>query len=477
MDVKLLIQRDGKNTLKDELLKKSSLKKLKKFYCLIGGIKETGYEIFEEFLIDNKARKNFVIGFDKKYTTKRMLEGLLGYTKNIWVYNNNSLIEFCTNIFVFEEDIEATVYTFSGNVSDTLMNDDILMYNKISYKLNDKIDNLKYQEYINMFLTDIKNEGYIKLNKELIEELTINKEIFTTKRYNHNVMSISEMLDNKEEENIKENKAKIKIPKVNLDLKDLEFNIDIEDETKKEKDMFKDNNDKKEVKDKKDKKEKLKEEKRTKKDKIVEETEENSELFEGTLNIENMLFEKSNIKLDRRKIQKENQEEAKAKAEDAKNKATTNKKIDLDKVSNVFMELKDKPSKGREITSLLIPNQIKKLIPNFFETKSDSINMKKEDGTYKEQNITLEIVDVKNSRKLKDENAYISSKIGKTHTAIVSEKFSEINYVEKDIARIVKLSDCIYHVEIISKDIEEYILWKKACNQILSGSDRRYGVM
>ncbi|MNP74701.1 hypothetical protein D3C76_1716220 [compost metagenome] len=52
-----------------------------------------------------------------------------------------------------------------------------------------------------------------------------------------------------------------------------------------------------------------------------------------------------------------------------------------------------------------------------------------------------------------------------------------MSYSNKDIARIIKLSSDIYHIEIISKDMQEYKLWSKLCNQSLKSTDRKYGMM
>ena len=48
---------------------------------------------------------------------------------------------------------------------------------------------------------------------------------------------------------------------------------------------------------------------------------------------------------------------------------------------------------------------------------------------------------------------------------------------EKDIARIIKLSSDVYHIEIISQDMQEYNIWEKLCNQKFKASTRKYGMM
>ena len=73
------------------------------------------------------------------------------------------------------------------------------------------------------------------------------------------------------------------------------------------------------------------------------------------------------------------------------------------------------------------------------------------------------------------------------HTQIITDKsineylksnnIKSINYEENDIARIIKLSDDTYHIEIISKKLQEYKLWSKICNQKFKSSQRKYGMM
>ena len=50
MKVKLNVQNNGVNTLK-ERFEQNSNKDLKKVYMLIGNMKESGFDILEEFLI------------------------------------------------------------------------------------------------------------------------------------------------------------------------------------------------------------------------------------------------------------------------------------------------------------------------------------------------------------------------------------------------------------------------------------------
>lgn len=116
------------------------------------------------------------------------------------------------------------------------------------------------------------------------------------------------------------------------------------------------------------------------------------------------------------------------------------------------------------------------MIPEFFgldEAQNEEIN-----GTlYKVKNIDLEIVDAKNNVKLNDKNAKITYKPRQSYLTFKSEKLSNIDYQENDIVRIIKLSEDVYHIEIIDKDMQEYKVWSKLCNQTFRASTKKFGMM
>ena len=145
MKVILKIQKDGVNTLKDEVLSHSN-SKLKKIYVVAGNIKESGYDIIEECLIDLKAKKLIAFGVDKKNTTRKMLENVLKYTKNVYIWDNNAEVEFNTNMLVFEYEDEAFVYLVSGAITDGMLETDRTMYTKLAFDLIR--DKKEYEEYI-----------------------------------------------------------------------------------------------------------------------------------------------------------------------------------------------------------------------------------------------------------------------------------------------------------------------------------------
>ena len=181
--------------------------------------------------------------------------------------------------------------------------------------------------------------------------------------------------------------------------------------------------------------------------------------------MENMLFEKADIKLKKNK-----REEKEAKEENK------NRKVDLEKVSNLFIELPVKNNK--ESDEIKVPNYIKDLIENFFQgLNSQKLTQNEFGSMQRKQDITLEIIDVNNGDKYRDNLASITEVQGKTYTSFNTEKLKDIYYEEKDLARIIKLSNTTYHIEIIPKTTEEYNVWKKLCTTPMRGTTRCYGIM
>jgi len=461
----LKIQKDGVNTLKEEILAHSN-SKLKKIYIIASNIKESGYDIVEECLIDLKARKFMAFGIDKKNTTRKMLENILKYTKTVYIWDNNADIEFNANIFVFEYEDEACVYLVHGDVTDSMLDTDISMYTKLVYNLIK--DKKEYEEYIDVLTKEIK-QSFVKLTKEYIDELAEQKLIFTTKQYMHVVPSIAELLGKTEKEDKKDSeKAAKSLPKIEIDTSDLGgFEIDlgdiaidvpdvepeVEEEKQPEQEVemsaFGLNEDVQEV-----------------------QTEEDYVISDEAIDMEALVLDTKVVKINKNDIIKETKKEKK----EAKEKQAS-KKINLAKVSNVIMELAKKPTKGKDIDKIKIPNYIKDMIPNFFEVMEEASLVKAIDGEYKEAKIKLEIIDVNTSNKYTDTSASLRQRVGQTYVEFESEKLAEIMYEEMDIARFIKLAKDSYHIEIIPKGIEEYALWDKMCTNSFRGSSRQYGLM
>ena len=492
MKIKLNIQKNGENLIKDNLLRESESKP-KKVYFYMGDVKESGFDILEECLIDLKARKLIVIGVNKKNTTKKMLDTLISYTKSVYVFNNNGMVEFDSNICIFEYDNKANVYIMNAHVSEGALVDNVATYTTVEYDLENKEDAASYKEYVDTLVSISKLEDAIKLEKPVIKELFEEGQIFTPKQYTHSVMTIAELLGEKKEENkvenAKDNDVEIaedevevkseKIPTVDLsDMDDfaIDIDIDIDESIEKEEELLLEMEEPK-------KEEKTSKKKEIKTKNVEEtipeymETEDTDEEFEfdenAVLDIESMLFEKADIELDKKSI---NKKITKEKEDSEEGKAVT-KKVDLTKVSNLIMQLPKKPTKGKDVNVVKVPNYIKDMIPDFFGNVAKFKTVEKVDGTYKETNVKLEIIDIVTGQKYSDVSAKLSQKTGQTYITFSSEHFKDISYNENDIIRIIKLAEDTYHMEIVSQDVQEYKIWKKLCTKNFKGSSRSYGVM
>ncbi len=487
MQVNIIMQKENENTLANAIstcLEENA----KKAYFFIGNFKETGYKIIEEDLIDIKTKLYFAIGIDKKTTTRSMLEGLIDYTDDVYYYSNNNLNEFVSTICIFEYTDRAHVYVSSSNISESGIQTDLSIYTKITYNLKDASDKQEYKNHVKELQKMVTDNDFEKLDKNAIEKLVENKEIFSTRQYNHTVMSISELLgkkDKKEEpkkdELSKEEiddvyKKDIEIPKI--DLSDISIDIDIpeEAETKVKEDIAIDYEE-----------DKITLPKDIEQYEEVEEKEdvidENNELYDAsmkddeldlseTLDINDMLFSKADIKLDV-KSSKPKKKKEKETIDEEENIVKT-KKVNLNNVTNLIFEVSAKNSK--EENTVRVPNHVRTMIPEFFgldEAESEEIN-----GTiYKVKNISLEVVNAKTNEKYTDKEAKITYKPKQSYLTFVSDMLNNISYEENDIVRIIKMSENEYHMEIVDKNIQEYKVWSKLCNQTFRASTKRFGVM
>ncbi|MBR5228080.1 MAG: hypothetical protein IKV94_05545 [Clostridia bacterium] len=470
MKVKFYAQKNSVNTLK-EIFEMNSNGDLKKTYMVIGNLKESGFYILEEFLIDLKARKYFLVGIDKKNTTRRMLEELCKTTKNVYVYNNNYANELNANIFVFEYSKFARVYVSSGSLSESSLITDVTCYTGIEFDLENKDEAIQYKDYVVEITKESKSEEFIAIDKQYVAKLVEDKEIFSTKQYTHNVMSISDLIK-KQKEEVKEEVEEVveertnKVPKIDLSsMDDVSFDIDLGkeevaiEEVVSEDIQF-------------DKLQEKVVDSELVEDMVSEvelDAQEEETVQDEVIDMESMLFEKADIKLNKKKAMKTTEKtEEKIKS----------KKLDLTKVSNIFLELPSKPTKEKDSMQLKTPNYILDMIPHFF-SELNSEKMKKSDEGINEKKIeiNLEIVDVNSNTRYVDKSAMLLDQQNKTYIALISDKLQEIYYEEGDLARIIKLADNTYHVEIIPKTSEEYNVWKKMCTNSMRGTSRCFGMM
>ena len=491
MQVKIIMQRENENTIANAI-SNCLENNAKKAYFFIGNFKETGYKIVEEDLIDIKTKLFFVIGIDKKTTTRSMLDGLLSYTSDVYYFSNNNINEFASNICIFEYTDKVEMYVCTSNMSESGIQTDLSLYTKVEYDLKNNEDKQLYKLQIKELLKIVELEGFNKLDKDGVNKLVEDKEIFSTRQYNHSVMSISELLGKKpqKEESKKELveepddilNREVEIPKV--DLSDISIDIDIpEEELQSPKKQEEITIDYKEDELPEQEKEEISKTEDKKQEENIESQEDEEDIpdLDGidpneTLDINDMLFSKADLKLDitKEKAPKKSSKRKKEVLPEDQDELVKVKKLNLNNVSNLIFELSSKNSK--EPDAIRVPNYIKTMIPEFFgldEAQNEEIN-----GTlYKVKNIDLEIVDAKNNVKLNDKKAKITYKPRQSYLTFKSEKLSNIDYQENDIVRIIKLSEDVYHIEIIDKDMQEYKVWSKLCNQTFRASTKKFGMM
>jgi len=468
MKVELKVQKDSVNTLKEEILSHSN-KKLKKIYIIASDVKESGYDILEECLIDLRARKFIALGIDKKNTTRKMLENVLKYTKNVYVWDNNADVESNVNILAFEYEEEAFVYLAQGGLTDSMLSTDLSIYTKLAYDLIK--DKKEYEEYIDGITKTVK-DNFVKLEKTYIDELAEQKLIFTTKQYIHVVPSIAELLGKKQEPEEQIEETPKKLPKVELDVNSLDsFVIDLGDMAdiepeKQQSDVLEQQEEQVEE-------QEVETEAFGLNENILEEEDQDYVISDEAIDMEALVLESKVVKINKDDIEK-GKEKSKKKAEQEKQ---TTKKINLDRVSNIIMELASKPTKGKDVNKIKVPNYIKDMVPQFFEIMEDAKLSKTDDGEYKEAVIKIEVIDVNSGMKYVDANAKIRQRVGQTYVEFETNKLIDVAYEELDIARVIKLAKDYYHIEIIPQGIEEYTLWDKMCTNSFRGSSRQYGLM
>ena len=484
MKTNLIIQNSKENSLIEVL--KGRLEDAKKLYVISSSFKESGFELLEEELIDSKIKSKFIIGVDKKNTTKLMLEALLKLTKDVSYYINNGDVEFNSNYIIVENTFSAFVYSIDS-VSESALSVGIGSILVVEYDLKNKEDKELYKELIKKFISLEAREDFYILDKASIDKLVENKEIFSTRQYNHTVMSISELLNKnaQNEENKKEEtkEEKVEIPKV--DLSDIDFDIDLSademvvpvEEKKSKKSKKEDKNDL-DIKIDDDVKKLNIKDTQSVEDIVDKDSEFYDEELEDinfdendTLDINDLLFEKADVKL---KKNKQKKEDTKKEEEEL----VGVKKVNLNNVSNLIMQLPQRPQKGQDLSNVKVPNYIKQMIPEFFDLNSENAKNESINGSmYKLRNIEIEIVDAKTGEKYKDSSAKLMQKQNQTYLTFTTDEMKNITYNEKDIVRIIKLSNNVYHIEIISQDLSEYKIWDKLCNQNMKSTDRRFGVM
>ncbi len=458
----------------------------KKMYIYAGTVKESGFNIIEENIIDTSVKLVMYMGVDKKNTTKSLLESILSYSKEVYYYNNNEIKEFEGTSIVFENDKRAVIYFSSGKISENSMTEDLVMISKFEYDLKSDLEKREYKEKIKQ-LSSLKDLEFTLLKKSDISDLIDSKIIFSNKQYEHSVKSIAELLGKKDE--AKKDSKDVKsdedivasdfgMPEVKLDDSFSDFDIDVS--------MVSEAVIKTDAKEEKTKKKSKKEEKVENKvdqgfeDEVIDEEEIDDDInLDEEIDLNDMLFTKSTVKLKEKKKEanKEKMDDSGEKSFNDEVELLKVKKVDLNNVTNFIMQLPAKQQNKKDLDIIKIPNYIRDLIPAFFEFP-DKAKVVDEAGVItKERDIHIEIIDCKENKKYIENSSKMFQRKGQTFISILCKNLENIAYEENDIVRIIKLSEDTYHIEIVNQDMQEYKIWEKIMNKNLKSCKRKYGIM
>ena len=480
MKIEWLIQKDGNNTIGDNIVAAFD-RSPKKVFAYLTGLKDSGLEILEEGFIGTKADFNVVVAYNKKNTTKIMLESILRNASKVYVYDNNNEVNLGGNIFIFEYKETAVVYYYSGDTTEGTIKVDNSVYVKAIYDLSLTSQKEEYKALRKTLDTLIKDLALEELTRGMLTELQSEKKIFTPKIYNHEVKTVAELLA-ESKKNKKENSAEnvynednmIKPIVQNLDLDSFDISIEVpEEKLEGPKDILDQGEDMDniEIPEEEYESEMVSDEDLENiavEDEVVEEDETYEEIDENAIDLESMIFGSNKIK-----IKGEDYEVDDKKVDEENASIIASKKIDLNSATSLVMQLPRPATKGKELNTIKVPTYIAKMLPSFI---SFSKNLYKEkDLKYKK--IKFSILDVEKNEVFEDNDARLVHKDGQTYLAFTSDVIGNVTIKENYIARIMKISDDEYRCEIIPVDSKEYPVWKKVCTLGFRGSERKYGMM
>ncbi len=479
MKIDWLIQKDGNNTIGENIVEAFN-RKPKKVFAMVSELKDSGLEILEEGYIGTEAEFDVIVAINKKNTTKIMLESLLRNANKVYAYDNNNEIALDGNFFIFVYKEVAVVYTYTGDTTESTLSLNNSMYTKVIYDLSLAEDKELYKKLKKNFDNVIKEFEINELTRDMLSNLQAEKKIFTPKIYNHTVKSVAELLaeskktskesDVKEENVYLEDSSNPMINKVDLDLDN--FNIDIEfteDEVREPENILDkgEDMDNIEIPEEEYLSEKIVDESELEEDEIsFDDEEDDVKVEDEAIDLESMIFGSDKLKI--------KNEDYESKEEDEK---VISKKIDLNTATCLVMQLPRPSTRGKEVNVIKVPNYIKTTIPNFINFNKDVYKAKEDNVEYKYRKIKFSILDVEENKVYEDTNAKITHKDGQTYLAFSSEVISKVKIEENYIARILKLEEDEYRCEIVPLDSNEYPVWKKVCNLTFRGSNRKYGIM
>lgn len=217
----------------EDIEKKLKDKKLQKVWIITGVIKDEGYEILEESFntaYNNKVSINFNIGIDRKTISNKVVEKMLNISEKMYVFNNNHEEDFNAKIYIFEYKKKVEVLLPTNNLTANGITNNISNITTIVFDLP------KDEEEYNSFMFSIKDfiypdESMFKLlNKDLLEQLTVKRELAVIKGKESKLPSISDYLKitSKENEITEEQYEKRVKEKIKNIVKDFDVTFDEE---------------------------------------------------------------------------------------------------------------------------------------------------------------------------------------------------------------------------------------------------------
>ena len=213
--------------------------KLEEMYFISGVVKDEGYFVLEEAFkkaASNNVKLHFVIGYERKTLSEKVLRSVLELSNTSYIYNNNKDNDFNAKLIIFKYlDNRAEVIVPPTNFTLNGITLDYTNVTCISFELSSD------EEQYNEFMYGIKEyiypneEQFHLLTEKEIEILVLKQELLVAKTTDLKMPSISDYLKkvaSTKEESIDakeiEEKIKKEIASISKD-----FDIELDDDARK----------------------------------------------------------------------------------------------------------------------------------------------------------------------------------------------------------------------------------------------------
>lgn len=515
--------------LKDLLQKRRPF--YKKVWFISGFAKEMGL-----FRLESDLRKcaldgvdiQFILGIDRKTTTKETLNKLLSFGCNIKIYNNNNTnVSFQPKLFIFESPKKiATALITSSSITEGGLFSNNELITQMTFKLNDEKEQKEYKDFLASIKNILENEKLVELNKKVTEDLYQKGELLdSTKQRGQatKIMSISEYthetleikVEEKEEEIIQTvdgDPIVVELPTGESIEVDLNTAVSSIEEKLSEEDINQtgDNNQDQKMIDeidievdmtkaleyvpkvseyepkKIDKKTKVKE--HIEQEEHIEEEEPKQEhkdynnqeenmikIYDfDAIDVEQMLFEQQQAN----KVKDQQPEETHVEIKPVKKINIIKDNTQNFDNANIFIFEIDKISKrGASKNQIKVPSNTRDLTSKLWGYP-EGYKVEEVDGKRLKTRIAnIKIEDVSTKDVFEDKCTFTQIE-NESVFSISSEKLVSLDIQENDIIRIIKLNnvDVNYKFEIIRQSSNEYGIWQQFCKYPMKGSKKHFGI-